>query len=127
MVSLIRSFVRWLARRAEGTVILAVAVVSSGQCVAAAQNIADQHACCAAMQGECEAVGASCCSNATSDTLAVIATKPTVKLIPGPPVVALVGIPPTTKSWAHNVSPPERFSPGRPGVPTYLFVSSFRI
>lgn len=117
-----------MIRSVAGVLMLAVAVVSSAECLAAAQT-PEQHACCAAMMGECEmAVSAACCATEPTDAQGLTATKQTIAVIP---VAVLVAILPASavasRASSHVVPAPDGSSSGPPGIPTYLFVASFRI
>lgn len=105
---------------------LVLAFVSSAECFAAMQTTVEQHACCAAMKGQCEmAVSASCCP---TESQRFVAPKATTSLIPVAVLVAVLGVPPVAPARpSHVVAPADASSSGPPGVPTYLFVSSFRI
>ena len=129
MGPLMRRLRKLMIRPVAGALMLAVAVVSSGECLRAAQMTPDQHACCVAMKGECEmAITASCCGTEASESLGVIATKATVDLVPVSVLVAVLSLPAVAESLdSHIAAAPEASSSGPPGVPTYLFVSSFRI
>jgi len=107
---------------------LAVAVVSSGDCLTAAQKTPEQHACCLAMKGECEmAVSASCCATGETESHGLVAIKAT-PTVPVAVLVAILTVPPVAASAnSHVVSVSDASSAGPPGVPTYLFVSSYRI
>ena len=107
---------------------LAVALVSSAECFAAAKT-EEQHACCAAMRGECEtAVSAACCATEATDAQGLTATKQTITVAA---VAVLVAILPASAvaspASSHVIPAPDGSAAGPPGVPTYLFVSSFRI
>jgi len=117
-----------MIRPIAGVLVLAMAVVSSAECFAAMQMTPDQHACCAAMKGECEmAVSASCCPTDTTEP-GVVAAKPAISLVPAAVLVAVLSVPPVAVANPSHVIPaPDASSSGPPGVPTYLFVSSFRI
>ena len=122
-------FVRRMIRLVASAVMLAVAIAPSVECFASAQMTPAQHACCAAMKGECDmAISASCCPTDTAESLGLISTKQTVDFNPISVLVAILSVPLIAESleW-RSVSPVETSSSGPPGVPTYLFVSSFRI
>ena len=124
-----RKVVKRMSRQVGSLLMLAIAVASSSECLTTAQNTPVEHACCVGMKGTCDmAIGASCCPNEKTETLGVIATKPQFKLIPGPPLVAILSTsPPAKYRQSSNSLTPKLSSSGPPGVPTYLFVSSFRI
>jgi hypothetical protein len=89
----------------------------------------EEHACCAAMKGECrKSIGPHCCDGESESSRRFLATKTTEEVIPAAVVVALLTDPPVQPpSATHAPGAPEATSAGPPGVPTYLFVSSFRI
>lgn len=121
-------FVTRTIRLVAGALVLAVAIAPSVECFASAQMTPARHACCAAMNGECDvAVTASCCPTDT-DSLVFISTKQTVDFNPVAVLVAILSMPAIADSleW-RTVAPAETSASGPPGVPTYLYISSFRI
>ena len=111
-----------------GVLVLAVATVSFAECFATAQT-PEQHACCAAMKGDCEmAVSAACCAPEATDAQGLTATTQTITVAA---VAVLVAILPASAvaspASSHVIPAPDGSASGPPGVPTYLFLSSFRI
>ena len=128
MSTSMRSFMRRMIRRVARVLLFAVAIAPSVECFASAQMTPAQHVCCAAMKGECDmAVSASCCPTDTTESLGVVSTKQIVDFNPVSMLVAVLSVPLVAASVDHVVPAPEGSSSGPPGVPTYLFVSSFRI
>jgi hypothetical protein len=121
-----RRFLR--LRPIASTLILVFAVVSSAECLTAGLS-AEQKACCAAMQHDCGKmrVESSCCTGDVENLQGLTATKPSVGLLPVVALVAILTTPLTPIAVAPRASVPDLSSIGPPGVPTYLFVSSFRI
>jgi hypothetical protein len=107
---------------------LMLVFVSANECVTTAMT-PEQKACCAAMKGDCEmSVSSPCCPPETQESQSFLAAKPTIAVVPVAVLVAVLGVPPVSRpSAAHTIAPPDASSSGPPGVPTYLFVSSFRI
>ena len=106
-----------------------MSLVVSATCVSAAQMTPEQHACCEAMRHDCgkAAVQMSCCGGRVDQDQTLAAAKTTATPVPSPVLVAILAIvyePPSldSRTWVSDTS-----SPSPPGVPTYLFVSSFRI
>jgi hypothetical protein len=97
-------------------------------CLTAAEMPAKDLACCAAMQHDCDGMSmeSSCCVAPSTPQHAVVSSKPTQD--PGP-----ASIPATLPAMGSlAVEPQVRLKPeisatSPPGVPTYLFVSTFRI
>jgi hypothetical protein len=118
-----------LLRPVAGVLTLVFAVVSSAECATGATMTEEEKACCAAMHGDCEmAIAATCCTGEVQDDQSLVATKADVVLVPAQPLLAVLDTPPVIlRSLPRHLVPTERSSTGPPGVPTYLFVSSFRI
>ena len=125
----LHSLLRRIVRPLAGALVLAVALASSAECLTAAQMTPDQHACCAAMKGACEmAVGAPCCASDATDSTGFLAIKPTLAPTPVAVLVAVLSVPRVVAvPVGHADAAPDASALGPPGVPTYLFVSSFRI
>jgi hypothetical protein len=99
------------------------------QCAFGDAKTAAPMACCAAMHGECGHMAiSSCCPPATQNVPALVATKPTVV---SAPVAALLAVLPALtlviSSGPRPLFAADARSAGPPGVPTYVFVSSFRV
>jgi hypothetical protein len=121
-----RRFLR--LRPIASTLMLAFAVLSSAECLTAGLK-PEQKACCAAMQHHCGemAIESSCCSGEVEGLQGFTATKPSVDVIPVVALVAMLTTPSPPIAIAQRATVTELSSTGPPGVPTYLFVSSFRI
>lgn len=98
-------------------------------CVSAAQMTPAQKACCAAMQHDCGAmsVEASCCKGETDADHSLGAVKPTFATFAFATVTAIIDVPPTPDTSTSRFARAEPSALRPPGIPTYLFVSSFRI
>jgi hypothetical protein len=115
-----------MAAVAVSTALCAMTFVT---CLSAAELPARDMACCAAMQHDCHGMSmeSSCCVAPAVSQHAVVPPKPA-------PEDTLVGVlvailmhtvePPAIQS---SVAAPAHLSPSPPGVPLYLFVSTFRI
>ena len=117
------------ARLTASASLVAMAFVVSATCVSAAQMTPEQHACCEAMQHDCgkAAVEMSCCGGKADQDRSLAAAKPTATPAPTAVLVAILATvyePSSVESRTWVLDTP---SPSPPGVPTYLFVSSFRI
>lgn len=119
-----------MIRPVAGMLMLAFAVLPSARCLATSL-MPEQEACCATMAHDCgkKAVTVSCCPGETRQIEGVVTPKVGVAFAP---VVALVALlvaaaPAAVPTSAQAASGPETSSTGPPGIPTYLFVSSFRI
>ena len=120
---------RQLSRPMANMLMVALAVVSSAECLAIGLT-PEQKACCAAMQHDCGrmAIESSCCANETHDDPSVAATKPSAGFVPVAALFAILTAPSISLQGSPRFAvTAETSSPGPPGVPTYLFVSSFRI
>ena len=97
-------------------------------CVAAAQT-PEQKACCAAMKHDCGAMSiqASCCPGETHADHSLGAVKPTFATFAFPIVTAVIDVPATPATSTSRFARAEPSALKPPGIPTYLFVSSFRI
>ena len=118
-----------MIRPVAGMLMLAFAVLPSARCLASSL-VPEQKACCATMGHDCgkEAVTASCCPGDTHQIEGVVTPKAGAACAPVVALVALlVAAPAAIPASAHSASGPETSSTGPPGIPTYLFVSSFRI
>jgi hypothetical protein len=122
-------FFKRAVRSLAGLLILALAVVSFVQCAFGSAKTARLMTCCAAMHGECGHVAiSSCCPPETQNVLGLVATKSTVA--PAPVAVLLAVLPAPTRAMSSGPRPlfaADARSAGPPGVPTYVFVSSFRV
>lgn len=98
-------------------------------CLTATAIPAKAKACCIAMQHDCSGASmeSSCCAVSSAAARAVMPAKPADQQGPvGPTAVTL----PHAVEYAFVRTQVRRgamVSPSPPGVPTYLFVSSFRI
>ena len=97
-------------------------------CVSAAQT-PEQRACCAAMQHDCGAMSieASCCTGETDADYSLGAVKLTVGTFAFAIVTAIIDVPATSATSTGHFARTEPSALKPPGIPTYLFVSSFRI
>jgi hypothetical protein len=107
---------------------LVLAVMSAAECAAAAMT-PEQMACCAAMKGDCEkAISSHCCDHDGESAERFVATKATHQFVPAAVVIAILNPPPLAfRTTIRLLDAPEASTSGPPGIPTYLFVSSFRI
>jgi hypothetical protein len=116
-------------RSLAGLLILALAVIPIVQCAFGDAKTATPMACCAAMHGECgHTAVSSCCPPATQNVAGSVATKPTIA--PAPVAMLLAVFPAPALAMSSGPRPllaADARSAGPPGVPTYVFVSSFRI
>ncbi|MGH6691162.1 MAG: hypothetical protein ACREF4_10865 [Gammaproteobacteria bacterium] len=89
----------------------------------------EQMACCAGIHGDCDmAISTPCCGGETPATGGVIATKPSVAFAPVAALLAVLATPAIPALVAGGTfAPSDHSATSPPGVPTYLFVSSFRI
>ena len=122
---------RRLRRHARVTASLAVAalaVMVFATCVSKAMT-PEEMACCEAMHHDCGemAVQSSCCGGRADQDHSLAATKPTMAPVPVAELVAIVATPYEPHQVDSGIWVSETSSPSPPGVPTYLFVSSFRI
>jgi hypothetical protein len=117
-----------MPRAVASALVLALAVMSSAECLAAAQAPV-RHACCQSMNGDCEmAITSSCCSTEVTNAQGFVATKPIVGFIPAATLLAVLAPPaPVLPASPRAVFGRGSFAPSPPGVPTYLFVATFRI
>ena len=124
-----RKLLMGLLRPVASFLMLVLAVGSLAACIRGAAMTAEQMACCAAMHGDCEmAIASPCCGGETQDGQSLVATKPAVGFVPVAPLLAILSTPPVIlRALPRNLVPAETSSTGPPGVPTYLFVSSFRL
>jgi hypothetical protein len=109
---------------------LALAVVSSATCFAAAEMTPAQKACCAAMNGDCGemAVGKGCCTSDSPN----IASLPSSTLLSrlAQPALVLVSLPATQPDLPNLFRTSHLFdsrAAKSSSPPTYLLVSVFRI
>ena len=119
---------RLCLRTAASLLLLLLALEPVVECGVEAMT-PEQHACCAAMKGECKkSIAPHCCGGAVESSPSVAAMKGSEGVVPAAVLVAILTpppiAPPTTR---HLLDAPGASSSGPPGVPTYLFVSSFRI
>jgi hypothetical protein len=106
--------------------VLALALVSSAECLRGSMSAADM-ACCAAMKGDCHKKITSCCTGEARSLDSVAATKPVLNLAPMQVLTAVLQMPVTAVAEQRHFKVPDPSSAGPPGVSTYLFVSSFRV
>ena len=124
-----RRFLRRRVRPIASTLLLAFAVASSAECLTIGLT-PEQKACCATMPQDCGemAVESSCCASETHQADGVVATKPAVAVAPVATLLAILSAPAVSAPSSSRLAfTTETSSAGPPGVPTYLFVSSFRI
>lgn len=119
-----------VVRPMAGVLMLAFAIASSVECVVGSEMTPEEKVCCAGMHGDCgeAAISMSCCPPDTPSAPSLAAAKSTVVFVPVAALVAVLA-PPTPA-----VGPSSQFfaaiaesSSSPPGVPAYLFFSSFRI
>jgi len=89
----------------------------------------EQKACCAAMAHDCGemAFEKSCCIGEGPNDDGLVAVKATFAAFPPAIVVAVLDMPATPFVATRRVARTEPSTLRSPGIPTYLFVSSFRI
>ena len=116
-------------RSLASLLILALAVIPIVQCAFGSAKTGTLMACCAAMHGECGHMAiSSCCPPETQNVPGLVATKPTVA--PAPIAVLLAVLPAPALAICNGSRPlfaADARSTGPPGIPTYVFVSSFRV
>jgi hypothetical protein len=119
-----------IVRPIASALMVAFAVVSSAECMLGAHMTPEQKACCVAMQHDCGAMAiqSSCCVGKDGDDQAFVASKPSEGFVPVAALLAVLStapppLIPSARLWRRV----ESFSASPPGIPTYLFVSSFRI
>jgi hypothetical protein len=124
-----RKLLKGLLRPLASSLVLVFAAASSVECVTGATMTSEQMACCAHMHGDCEmAITSPCCGGETQDGQSRVPTKADVGLVPAQALLAVLTTPPVIlRILPRHLVPAETSSAGPPGVPTYLFVSSFRI
>ena len=117
-------------RPIAGGVMLAVAVVLSGNCVTAKDVTPQQKACCAAMGHDCGALAIeqACCEGEAKkvDALTPLSA-PDFATAPVPVLVALLDALTTPAMPTGFFNSASRAQVRPPGIPTYLLVSTFRI
>jgi hypothetical protein len=129
MTRVILRHLRQRARLPVSSVTAAFALALFATCLSSAEMTPEQQVCCAAMAHDCGhmAVEASCCAGDVQPDTALAAARPTfstfsfgvlMPVIAAPTVLAT----PTGCSCSADRSPLRS-----PNVPTYLFVSSFRL
>jgi hypothetical protein len=126
IVMLIPRLLTRTIRPIAGVMVLALALVSSAECLRGSMS-AQEMACCAAMKGDCHKKITSCCTGEAQSLHSVAATKPVLNLAPTQVLVALLQMPVTAVAQHRSFKVPDLTSAGPPGVSTFLFVSSFRI
>jgi hypothetical protein len=110
---------------------LALAVVSSATCFAAAEMTPAQKACCAAMSGDCgamAAVGKDCCRLDTPNIASLPSSIPLSRL--AQPALVLISLPATQPDLPNLFCTSHVFdarAAKSSSPPTYLLVSVFRI
>jgi len=93
-----------MSRPIAGGLMLAIAVVSSAECLTVAQKTPEQHACCAAMKSECEmAVTVSCCATEATASQGFTATKPMIAVAPVTVLAAVLSMPPVAALLSVHV------------------------
>lgn len=124
----LRSFRRRM-RLAASAVTAALCVMLFVTCVSAAQMTPAQKACCAAMRHDCGEMArdASCCTGETQADRSLVAAKPTSVALPIALLMAVLDMPRAPVASTRRVARAEPSALKPPGIPTYLFVSSFRI
>ena len=130
MSTSMRRCLKRVARQLASVMMLTFAVVSSAECMLGDTSTHEQRPCCATMHGECDhmAVSSPCCPPPTQNVQGLVATKPTVVSVPVFVLLTVFSSPAhTISSVTHDPTAAETSSAGPPGVPTYLFVSSFRV
>ena len=106
---------------------MAVSLVAT--CLSAAEMTPEQQVCCASMQHACGemAIQASCCSGERQPSAGMVAvTTASAAFAAATPIAAIAALPvpaaPTGGAFVVDAAPVRP-----PGVPTYLFLSAFRI
>jgi hypothetical protein len=129
MVELMSGVLRARRRIPAVAVAAALGTMLFATCLSATALPEKANACCAAMQHDCSGASmeSSCCAVSSAATRAVMPARPADHQ----PLVALSAL-----TLLYSVDDPSlrtqrwrgpHVSPSPPGVPTYLFVSSFRI
>lgn len=107
------------------TLAVMLAATTGATCLSAAQQTPAERACCAAMAHACGdmTLESACCATEAASDYALVAASPLPPALPVPVLDESIGfIAPAVRLGVRDTS---RARP--PGVPTYLFVSSFRI
>lgn len=115
-----------MAAVAVSTALCAMAFVT---CLSAAELPARDMACCAAMQHDCHGMSmeSSCCVAPAVPQQAVVPPKSTPEHTLVGALVAILTHIVEPSAIQTRVSASAHLSPSPPGVPLYLFVSTFRI
>ena len=98
-------------------------------CLSASDMTPEQKACCASMHGDCDmAIASPCCAGQPQAYRGIVASRPAAMLMAVAVPIAM--LPPSVLTIDPSaqmalITPAVASSP--PGIPTYLFVSSFRI
>jgi hypothetical protein len=123
------SFFRRHSHAAAGVAATSLVFMLLATCLMASDMTPEQKACCASMHGDCDmAIASPCCAGQSHAYRGVVAAKPTTMLAAVAMQIAL--LPPSVLTMDPSArlaltTPAVASSP--PGIPTYLFVSSFRI
>ena len=126
MLMLIHRLLTRTIRPLAGVMVLALALVSSAECVFGSKST-EEMSCCAAMKGDCHKRITSCCTGEVQSLHSLAATKPVLEFALTQALVAILQFPVTVATPQAHFKLPEPSSASPPGVSTYLFVSSFRI
>lgn len=128
MAVVLRSL-RRRTRLAASVLTVAMTLVLVATCLAAVEMTPEQKACCAAMAHDCGemAFEKSCCIGEGPNDDGLVAVKATFAAFPPAIVVAVLDMPATLFAPASRFAATDRAPVKPPGIPTYLFVSSFRL
>ena len=123
-----RNFRRRTKRPAQ-SLIAAMAVSLVATCFSAAEMTPEQQVCCASMQHACGemAIETSCCTGERQPSAGMVAATPaSATFAAASPIAVIAALPvpaaPAGVAFVVNAAPVRP-----PGVPTYLFISAFRI
>jgi hypothetical protein len=128
MVEFMSGMLRSRRRIPAVAVAAALCTMLFATCLTATALPAKAKACCTAMQHDCggASMESSCCTVSSTVTHAVMPAKPADQPVPfGVPTAILLTVWPAPLPSRSPGSGSVSSSP--PGVPTYLFISSFRI
>lgn len=128
MTTSMTRLIRRTTRPVAWVLVLALGVVLSAECVIGEDMTAAEHACCAAMDHDCESAGAQqdqdCCTTDTGTKLQVASAKqilvPTFDAAP----LLFAAVPPSSPLRSQRAS---RVSFAHASVPSYLLGTAFLI
>ena len=128
MAVVLRSL-RRRTRLAASVLTVAITLLLFATCLSGVEMTPEQKACCAAMAHDCGemAFEKSCCIGEGPNDDGLVAVKATFAAFPPAIVVAVLDMPATPFVATSRVARAEPSTLRPPGIPTYLFVSSFRL